>query len=105
MYNMNRRLKHCTEKRSIKKLHRILLANIDQFRELSNAGMNQLSQWRDWYDSSFISFLQHNATELDKEFDIRLDECLASIAQGLPPEQKEDIRLKQKREIQKTVAL
>ena len=36
---------------------------------------------------------------------IRLDECLLSIAHGLPPEQSEDIRLKQKREIQETVAL
>ena len=87
MYNVNRKLKHCTEKRSIKELHRSLLAKIDQSREFSNAGVNQLSQWQDWYDSSFISILQHNATKLDKDFNIRLDECLASIAHGLPPEQ------------------
>lgn len=105
MCNVNRRIKHCTEKRSIEELHRSLLANIDQFRKVSNAGMNQLSQWRDWYDSSSISTLQHNARELDKDLNIRLDDCLASIAHCLPPEQREDIRLKQKREIQKTVAL
>ena len=67
--------------------------------------MDQLSQWQGWYDNSFISTLQHNAVELDKAFSIRLDDCLASIALGLPPEQREDIRLKQKREIQRTVAM
>ena len=40
-----------------------------------------------------------------KGLEIRLEDCLDSIAHGLPPEQREDIRLKQKREIQKTVAL
>ena len=105
MYNVNRRLKHCTEKRSISELHRSLRAKIEQSKEFSNASLDQLSQWQGWYDSSFISNLEHNAAELDKVFNIRLDDCLASIAHGLPPEQRESIRSKQKRELQKTVAL
>ena len=105
MYNVNRKLKHCSEKRSIEELHCKLRVMIDQSKAASSAGMSQLSQWQGWYDSALISNLQQNSIELEKDFNIRLDDCLDSIAHGLPPERRGDIRLKQKREILKTVAL
>ena len=104
MHNTNRRCRHCIEKRSIHELHRSLRANLEQSNSQFSEGMRGLSQWQDWYDSSFISILYHNSAELDKDFNIRLDECLSSIAVGLPPEQRERIARKQKRDIQKTVA-
>ena len=45
MYNVNRKFKHCTEKRSIKELNCSLRVQIDQSNELSIAGVGQLSQW------------------------------------------------------------
>ena len=73
VYNINRMRKHCTEKRSIKELHRLLQANIEQSRKNLDNESSQLLHEREWYDSSHISIPQHNAQALDRELGVRLE--------------------------------